>query len=625
MIDKNHRKVIMSDVKWNNCKLDAESIAYYRRNPCIAAEELLGIKLLDSQKWILMASWNTPQNVWACCRNFGKSFIIAVMAILKAILYENQNIYIVSSVGSQAKETFGKLEELVLRRGRTSESIASLRDIAQNEVVTSSNNKDGFKHDPASYSVTFYNGSTIYTLNSKPDNVRGKRATVIFFDEAAFCSEELLAVAKAFGAQDMDFKTSTDEGFDIRKRPRQVPVQVVYASSQDTTDTIFYKNYKDFAKQMLAGNKDYFVCDMPCTTAMQVYMEGRPYPPLLTQATVDAAMQENKEKALREYYNQPSMDGGVSQIIKWGTIRRNERLIIPHATWKPENKIILAFDPARTNDNSILSAMQLREDPELGLCGDVINCINFVDTASRKKYKLDSNRQLNLLRQFLVDYNGDNPDYEYIDSLSIDAGAGGGGTSYADRLLEDWTDIKGRKHCGLIDKSHELYSGYAKLYRNAIDKLKLIDPRKYRTQMVEEFIELMNLGVINFPMEYTGQEFLRIPIAEDAPKKRGAKPAQIEDTDQIYYLDQDEKISLAQIDLMKVEITSIHKTTNPEKTSVRYALAKEKENKMHDDRFYTILLLSHRLYELRRNNSLRTRTKRKDTSALLQMRAPKLR
>ena len=97
------RKIIMSDTKWKNLNLDAKTIEYYRRNPCIAAEELLGIKLLDSQAYILQNTWNTPNNVWACSRNFGKSFLIAVIAILKAVLYENQNIYIISSVGSQAK------------------------------------------------------------------------------------------------------------------------------------------------------------------------------------------------------------------------------------------------------------------------------------------------------------------------------------------------------------------------------------------------------------------------------------------------------------------------------------------------------------------------------------------
>ncbi len=75
--------------------------------------------------------------------------------------------------------------------------------------------------------------------------------------------------------------------------------------------------------------------------------------------------------------------------------------------------------------------------------------------------------------------------------------------------MNDWTEPNGRKHRGLIDGSHELYSGYKSIYPNAIDKLKLISPRKYRTQMVDEFIELMDLGVIKFPYEFK-QEFISI-------------------------------------------------------------------------------------------------------------------
>ena len=51
---------LMSERKRRICELDAESIAYYRRNPCIACEDLLGIKLIDSQKYILQQSWNKP-------------------------------------------------------------------------------------------------------------------------------------------------------------------------------------------------------------------------------------------------------------------------------------------------------------------------------------------------------------------------------------------------------------------------------------------------------------------------------------------------------------------------------------------------------------------------------------
>ena len=35
-----------------------------------------------------------------------------------------------------------------------------------------------------------------------------------------------------------------------------------------------------------------------------------------------------------------------------------------------------------------------------------------------------------------------------------------------------------------------------------------------------------------------------------------------------------------------------------------YAIPKDKARKLHDDRFYTLLLLAHQLYELRREDQL---------------------
>jgi len=90
--------------------------------------------------------------------------------------------------------------------------------------------------------------------------------------------------------------------------------------------------------------------------------------------------------------------------------------------------------------------------------------------------------------------------------------------------------------------------------------------------MVEEFIELMELGVIRFPYSYSGADFLKIAkgVNEDG-----------EEILENYMLSQDEKLHLSQIDLMKTEICSIHKSQNAEGTSVTYALAKEKQNTMH--------------------------------------------
>ena len=587
---------LMSERKKRICELDSESIAFYRRNPCIACEELLGIKLIDSQKYILQASWNKPHVLWCCSRNFGKSFLGAIFMILKAILYENQAIYIVSSVGDQSKETFSKIEEIVLRIGKTAASIDSLKDIVEKETKKSGNNKTGFGHAQSGFHVEFYNGSEIFTLNGNPDNNRSRRATLVFFDEAAFSSDELIAVCEAFATQNTEFKTSVAKDFNPETLKRKCPTQLVYASSQDDMSKIFYQHYKNFTKKMIAGDRDYIVVDMICDTAIKTFMEGKPYTALLTQDKVDAAMKANREKALREYYNQPTRDGGVNQIVKWGTIRRNESFYLPQLCYKPNTRIALALDPARTLDNSILSAMNIINDKDYGYMGEIVNCVNFVDQTSKKGYKLDSNRQLEEIRNYLDTYNGMHNDYQNIDILLIDQGSGGGGTStYADGLLNDWVGRDGRKHRGLIDKSHEIYKGYEQLYPNAIDKLRLINPKKYRTQMVDEFIELMNLGVIKFPYEFK-QEFIAMAKKEE------------DDTETIenYQLSDEEILTLANIDLMKSEITSIYKYENAEKTSKSYALAKDKESKMHDDRFYTVIMLAHYLYDLRRGQTVTT-------------------
>lgn len=228
---------------------------------------------------------------------------------------------------------------------------------------------------------------------------------------------------------------------------------------------------------MLAGDRNYFVCDMTCDVAIHTYMNGEPYIPLLSQDVVDAAMKNNKTKALREYMNKPTNDGGVNQIVKWGTIRRSEQFYLPTLSWQPGEKYVFAFDPARTNDNSIIGVMRIYEDKEFGWCGDIVNVVNMIDTASSKGYKLDTVRQLNNFRDMLVSYNGRNPDYEYIDLVLLDSGSGGQATSYSDNLLNDFKDSKGNKHRGLIDTESDIYKGYDLRYPNAADKIRLISPK----------------------------------------------------------------------------------------------------------------------------------------------------
>lgn len=157
---------------------NAEIIAYWRRNPCIAAEQILGVKLLDAQKYMLNMTWNAQYNIWACSRNFGKSFLAGVIIALKWLLFEGQQIYIIGSTGSQSIQAFKKIEDMAMQR---IQSIKSLKDIFANETVKSPACKTGFVHNPASHTVFSYNDSGIFTLNGDPDNNRSKRATFVFF------------------------------------------------------------------------------------------------------------------------------------------------------------------------------------------------------------------------------------------------------------------------------------------------------------------------------------------------------------------------------------------------------------------------------------------------------------
>lgn len=172
-------KMVLSTRKYKLYEQNSKLIKFLRRNPVMACEILLGIKLLDYQKYMLINMWNAPYSLLACSRNSGKSFIGACFMILKALLYENQAIYIISSVGSQAQETFSKIEEIILRIGKTSSSIASLKDISAGETVKSPACRTGFVHAQTGFRVEFYNGSEITTLNGNPDNNRSSEYLLI--------------------------------------------------------------------------------------------------------------------------------------------------------------------------------------------------------------------------------------------------------------------------------------------------------------------------------------------------------------------------------------------------------------------------------------------------------------
>jgi hypothetical protein len=267
-----------------------------------------------------------------------------------------------------------------------------------------------------------------------------------------------------------------------------------------------------------------------------------------------------------------------------------------------KRQFVFAYDPAHHYDNSVCLVAEIIHDEIVGPRMEIVNGVSFVDLGKKKKTPMRTPEQMAALKKMLLDYNGkQQADYENIECLLIDAGAGGHGTTYADYFMDDWDDVDGSKHKGLIDKqeNHE----YISRFPNAVDKLKLMSPQKYKREMYDALLEMLNLDLISFTAEYDGKDYIMVP-------KETGKEVVVEDEDgnnkvetEIQYvkakLDFDQQLALRNIDLSKEELVNIyrHKGTNG---NYRYDLSTEKEGKMHDDRAYCLAMLGWYLQKVRR-------------------------
>ena len=99
--------------------------------------------------------------------------------MLKQLLYENGEIYIIAPTGKQSKNLFQNIEKIATDSVPT---IKGLKDIYLSELKKHQAQHSGFKHDPASFEATTQSGTPVKTLNGVIDNNRGARSSLIFFD-----------------------------------------------------------------------------------------------------------------------------------------------------------------------------------------------------------------------------------------------------------------------------------------------------------------------------------------------------------------------------------------------------------------------------------------------------------
>lgn len=276
----------------------------------------------------------------------------------------------------------------------------------------------------------------------------------------------------------------------------------------------------------------------------------------------------------------------------------------------------------------MLTVGELKYDEQRGYTMDIVNCISFADINLKKKTPMMVQEQIKEIRQILLNYNGSAVDYDNIEMFLADAGSGGGGNSWVrDALIEDWTDKSGVTHRGLIDK--EYAPEYIRKYPDAVAKLKLIEPARYKSEMFEAMIKMIEANLITFTDTYDNKGYLNINEVDQSTlvKNKTSIMAKLDKENlsiteyeerleeelskldvskyRTYKLSPDEEIALKQMDMLKEETVNICRVKR-ESGKDAFKLPPHKdadtggsEATLHDDRVYTLAILSWFLSEKR--------------------------
>ena len=649
----NEYKVFIKPVNYplSNKKIDsllkiAEMQRYYQCNPVRFIDNFFNIELLDSQALAVQRSWFCPNVLIVATRGWGKSTVIDLELMSKGMLTANYWAYIASGSGSQAEQTFTTLEKLA--NDNIDTFAGSTGKIFKDEVEIKNASGDGFSHGSNGFKYELYNGSFTQTLNSNVDAKRGARGSVIF-DESGFLSEEMMNVYSAFAIVDKNLKTGKDasgRSIDpIRQRtfPTDVPNQKFYISSASSVDTKFYRLYKEFAIKQIEGDPDYCVLHIDCEQAFKPTIRGEVISPLLSRSQVQTEMRTNPEKARREYYCIFTTDAGTNAIIKRSEIARNEEIrkpLLKNDTG--DKKFIIAYDPARSRDNSVIAVLEVygvkQVDGSTDLRGRLVNCMNLVDIGKKIKSPMRTPDQVEYLKDVILRYNGGADAYGNILGVFIDAGSGGGGVNIADYLMPDWTTPDGITHRGLIDKEYS--SDYVKQFPNAVDKIRLMSPTEFKSVMFDAMIEMVTQDKISFTSTYDHKGYLTVfdvdeellraereKIEAELKKKKLSQTifeervrerlSEIQSVNtRSIKLDWEDEIALANIDATKEEVVNMIRIKRANGRD-SFELTPEKRSSLHDDRAYVLAMLGYGLSEERRKLILKNNKQKQDPKSLV--------
>lgn len=239
-----------------------EGIAYwtsfYRQNPQRFVKDFLNVTLKDFQQILLYEFMHNNYNMYLASRGQGKTYLVALLCLVKMILYPKTKIIIASGTKGQAMEVLTKIiTDFMKNYGWGSENLRyEIEDWS-----TAINNPH----------INLKNGSWLKIITAN-DNARHERANIIVVDEFRMVPLEIVqTVLKKFltAPRQPNYLNKPEYAHLIERN------QEFYMSSAWYTSHWSYQLARSYYANMLKLNSGFFMCALPYQIAIKSHLLDR--------------------------------------------------------------------------------------------------------------------------------------------------------------------------------------------------------------------------------------------------------------------------------------------------------------------------------------------------------------
>lgn len=235
--------------------------SYYRENLDVFVEDYLGISNLKWFQKILLVMMNRARvSVLIASRGMGKTYLVALFAVCKCILYPGTKAVVTSGTRGQSINVLEKIQLELMPNSAT----------LRNEISQRSSRFTG-----QDAKVVFKNTSYIKVVTAA-DSARSNRANLLIVDEFRLVKKDTVdEVLKKFltSRRAPQYRELTPE--ERKSEYAREPNQSTFLSSAYFKDHWAYNKTVDTVKLMLNDTKNDFVCGLPYQLSIQ---EGLLFP-----------------------------------------------------------------------------------------------------------------------------------------------------------------------------------------------------------------------------------------------------------------------------------------------------------------------------------------------------------